>query len=242
MEVWKEKFNEELIWTANLRDTLYEKAEFALKNNVLEIGCGKGELLKELGVKYNLKLYGIDNSDSIIEFAKDNLRSNLIEAKLVNMDILNNKFESKFFDCIVCHYIFLWINDLDKALIEINRILKPNGSFLILGEPDYKGLVEFPNTNLRDGLCHTIKRLGADPEIGRKLIQHFYNRFNIIEQYCFSTPLTPILNKQRLYNDLEFYMRILNPKKVNFDLMRMSIESNKYFLFIPVFTFYLKKV
>ncbi len=242
MEAWNDKFNEELIWTVDLRDNLYEKADIALKKNILEIGCGKGELLKELGIKFDLRLYGIDVNDSLIEYAKDNLLLNRIDAKLINMDILNNNFESKFFDCIFCHYSFLWIKDLDKALNQINRILKGDGSFLILGEPDYEGLVEFPNTNLRNELCNCIKKMGGDPEIGRKLIQYFYNRFKIVEQYCSSTPLTPIINKQRLYNDLEFYLKILNPKKFKFDLMKKSIDSNKYFLFIPVFTYYLKKI
>ena len=242
MDIWEDKFNEELIWTANFRDILYEKAEISLKNNILEIGCGKGELLKELGIKFNLKLFGIDERDSMIQYAKDNLRANLIEAKLLNMDIVINNFESKFFDCVISHYSFLWIKDIDKALNEIYRILKGDGSFLILGEPDYGGLVEYPNTNLRDEICNTVRKLKGDPEIGRKLIQHTHNRFKISEYYCVSTPLTPIINKQRLYKDLDFYLKVLNPKKVKFDLMKKSIDNDQYFLFFPVFSYHLKKI
>lgn len=242
MEAWEDMFNQELTWTIDLRDMLYNKAEVPLKHNILEIGCGKGELLKELGVKFNAKLYGIDVDDSMIEFARDNLKINSIEAKLSNTDILINNFESKFFDCILTHYSFLWIKDFEKALDEIKRILKGDGCFLILGEPDFEGLIEFPSTNLRTELCSSIKRFGGDPEIGRKLIQYFYNRFKIIDNYCSSTPLTPIINKQRLYNKMELFLKILNPKKFNFDLMKKSIDNNKYFLFIPVFAYYLKKL
>lgn len=239
---WEDKFNEELVWTANLRDRLYERAEIGLKSNLLEIGCGRGELLKEIGIKFDLKLYGLDTNDSLIEIARDNLYKNLIEAKLMNMDILNNNLESKFFDIIITHYSFLWIKDIGKAIQEIHRILKPDGVFIILGEPDFEGLIEYPNTNLKKEIYSALKKMGADPEVGKKLILHFYNKFRIIEQDCSSVPITPIISKQRLYKELEFYLKVLNPKKFKFDLMKKSIEERKYFIFIPVFTYLLKKV
>ncbi|GAH85191.1 unnamed protein product [marine sediment metagenome] len=52
---WEDKFNEQLTWTSELRDSLYEKADFSHKKNLLELGCRTGELLKEIGIKYNLK-------------------------------------------------------------------------------------------------------------------------------------------------------------------------------------------
>jgi ubiquinone/menaquinone biosynthesis C-methylase UbiE len=239
---WEDKFNEELVWTTSLRDHLYEKAEVGLKNNLLEIGCGKGELLKELGIKFNLKLFGLDKNDALIEFARDNLQKNLIEAKLMNMDILNNNLESKFFDIIITHYSFLWIKDLDRAIQEIHRILTADGVFLILGEPDFDGLIEYPDTNLKNQIYSALKKVGADPEVGKKLIQYFYNKFRIVEQYCSSVPITPIISKQRLYKELEFYLKVLNLKKFKFELMKKSIDNRTYFLFIPVFTYILKKV
>ncbi len=36
---WEKKFNEQLTWTAELRDRLYEKADFSHKKNLLELGC-----------------------------------------------------------------------------------------------------------------------------------------------------------------------------------------------------------
>ncbi len=239
---WKEKFNEQLTWTAELRDCLYEKAEFSLKKNLLELGCYNGELLKEIGIKYNLKLFGIDKNKNKIEYASANLEKNLIDAKLITMDILNNNFEDNFFDVVITYCYFLWEMDINHILAEIHRILKHNGVFLILGEPDFGGIIEYSDTGLKKELYNSLKDSGADPEIGRKIPQYFSNEFRLVEHFCSSFPWIPSVNRASLVNDLDLYIKNLNTKKFNSVLIIQSIESNKYFLFIPIFGYYLKKI
>jgi ubiquinone/menaquinone biosynthesis C-methylase UbiE len=239
---WEEKFNQQLKWTAHLRDRLYERANLTEKRNLLEVGCGSGELLKEIGVKFNLKLFGIDKNKSRVNYAMENLRNNMIEAKLSTMDILNNNFEDKMFDVVVTHFLFLWIKDLENCFTQLHRIIKPNGVLLIFEEPDFGGLIEFPDTNLKKELFHDLKKEGADPEVGRKLNQYFLDKFRVAEHFCTSFPWIPNLNKYELMNDLDFFKERFNVKKFNSDLMEKSIETNKYFLFIPTFSYYLTKI
>ncbi|MFX0059845.1 MAG: class I SAM-dependent methyltransferase [Candidatus Hodarchaeota archaeon] len=239
---WEEKFNQQLKWTAHLRDRLYERANLTEKRNLLEVGCGSGELLKEIGVKFNLKLFGIDINEDRIKYATENLRINLIEAKLYVMNILNNNFEKEMFDVVVTHFLFLWIKDLEKIFTQLHRIIKKNGVLLIFDEPDFGGLIEYPETNLKKEILHDLKKEGADPEIGRKLNQFFPDKFRVGEHFCTSFPWIPNLYKHELVNDLDFFKRRFNVKKFNSDLMRKSIETNKYFLFIPSFSYYLTKI
>ncbi len=239
---WEKKFNEQLTWTAELRDCLYEKAEFSHKKNLLELGCRTGELLKEIGIKYNLKLFGIDTDKNKIEYASANLEKNLIDAKLITMNILNNNFEDNFFDVVITYCYFLWEMDLNNILAEIHRILKHNGVFLILGEPDFGGIIEYPDTGLKKELYNSLKNSGADPEIGRKIPQYFSNKFRLVEHFCSSFPWIPSVNKASLLKDLDLYIKNLNTKKFNSVLIIQSIESDKYFLFIPIFGYYLKNL
>lgn len=242
IDSWEDKFNRELKWTAHLRDRLYERANLTEKKNLLEVGCGSGELLKEIGVKFNLKLVGIDINKDRINYANRNLKRNMIEAKLHLMDILNNDFEDEMFDVVVTHFLFLWIKDLEKCFEELHRIIKNNGVLLIFEEPDFGGLIEYPDTNLKKEIFHDLKKKGADPEVGRKLYQFFLKKFNVGEHLCTSFPWIPNMHKNELLTDLDFFKRKLNPKKFNSNLMQKSIETNNYYLFIPIFSYYLTKI
>ena len=239
---WEEYFNHELTWTAHIRDRLYDKANLSQKKALLEIGCGSGELLKEIGIQFNLKLYGIDINQNKIKYAKENLRKNRIDAKLSVMNILDNQFQSQMFDVVITHFLFLWVKDLRECFNQIHRILKPDGVLLIFGEPDYGGLVEYPDTNLKKELFSQMKNFGADPEVGRKLNQFFLGKFNIEEHFCTSFPWISKMNKSQLLNDMNFFKEKLNTKKFDSDLMKKSIEEEKYFLFIPVFSYFLKRI
>ena len=43
MMKWDLRFSEQLKWTAELRDNLYNKAMFSQKESLLHIGCSTGE-------------------------------------------------------------------------------------------------------------------------------------------------------------------------------------------------------
>jgi len=233
---WDVKVNEELKWTANVRDRLYTKANFAQKNNLLAISCGTGELLKEIGIKFNLKLYGIDDDRVKIDYASMNLAKNQIDAYLKQAKILNSNFQNNFFDIIITNFYFVWKKNLNEIFTEIHRILKHEGIFLILSEPDYGGLIEFPNTNLRKEIINNIQKMGGDPKVGRKLNQLFLGGFMVYENFCSSFPWIPNFAKEELYKYLEFFTKILNPKKFNSKLMKESIDKDIYFLFLPYFS------
>ena len=238
---WDEKLDQELKWNADVRDRFYNKALLTHKENLLEVGCGYGELLKEIGVKYRLKLYGIEKDQDKINFARQNLTHNQIKCNLKQTDILNSEFDDKMFDVILTNFFFGWIDDVEPIITEIHRLLKKDGILLIFNEPDYGGLIEFPNTNLKREIIKDIRKNGGEPKIARKLNQFFLYKFSISEYLCTSFPWIPEIAKEELYQYLNFFSEILNPKKFNSQLMKVSIEKDKYFLFLPYFSYYLKK-
>ena len=93
---WQLRFRRQLIWTKNLRDYLYNKIDLKSKSNLLEIGCGPGELLKEIGDQFKLDLYGIDLDGDRISIAEKTLQEHNIKAKLIHADFLKNLAVCKF--------------------------------------------------------------------------------------------------------------------------------------------------
>lgn len=239
---WKDRFSEQLKWTKDLREHIYNKIELKPQQKLLEIGCGTGALLKEIGQLFQVEITGIDINNERIEIARKRLKSENISALLHIMDILSNSFEDETFDFITSNYLFLWIKDLDKCFDEIYRILKPNGILLIFAEPDYGGLIEHPKTGLKKALISNLKKAGADPEVGRKLNHYFYNKFKISEQFCASIPWISNNNQSNLFKELEFFQNILKNEDWDSNRLGQAIKIRKYFLFVPIFSFLLTKI
>lgn len=96
------------------------------KNNIkiLDIGCGTGKNLEELSRIG--KAFGIDNSIDAIEFCKE--KRGLTNVTLASAQ--QTGFSDDFFD-VVCMLDVLEHTDDKITLIEIHRILKPDGLLLI---------------------------------------------------------------------------------------------------------------
>jgi len=98
---------------------------------VLDVGCGTGNVLMKLSSNEELKLYGVDISESMIKTAKKNL-GNKAELKVGDSEYM--PWEDNSFDVIVCNASFHHYPNPEKALSEMKRMLKSDGT-LIIGDP-----------------------------------------------------------------------------------------------------------
>lgn len=96
---------------------------------ILDLGCGNGRLL-QIFKGMNIEYFGVDNSEKLIEIAKEKYPENKFQVA----DALNLPFPENFFDKIysiaVLHHIPSEEFKL-QFLKEAKRVLKPGG-FLIL--------------------------------------------------------------------------------------------------------------
>lgn len=92
---------------------------------VLDAGCGYGLLSFTLAKKGH-DVYSIDNSEKRINFL---IKNGLKNAKI--MDVRNLEFLDEFFDIIIMSEVLEHIEDGDKALSELTRVLKKDGIFLL---------------------------------------------------------------------------------------------------------------
>lgn len=100
-------------------------------SNVLDVACGVGTTSFYIREKYDCPVTGIDISETLIEKARSSLATaghqNKIEFKVA--DALKLPYPDQCFDVVISQAFFILIDEQEKALSEINRVLKPNGFF-----------------------------------------------------------------------------------------------------------------
>ncbi len=97
--------------------------------NMLDIGCGNGALLKEFAPKI-AKGIGVDASVNLLTHA-NNLNKGNEHIQFKKIDSPNLPFADNSFDVITSLLSFRYL-DWDLMIEEINRVLKPNGTLIII--------------------------------------------------------------------------------------------------------------
>jgi len=101
------------------------------KKNVLDIGCGGG-LISEFLAKKKAQVTGIDENICSIKQAKKHAKINSVRIKYLNQSLDSFfKKNKKKFDLILCLEVLEHVNDVEKILDKITKLLNP-GATLIL--------------------------------------------------------------------------------------------------------------
>ena len=98
---------------------------------VLDVGCGSGGLLVELSL-LGAKATGLDFSATMLDIARQRLKSKGLKARLVLGDIARFK-KASFFDMVVMFgNVFSLIPGCERSLVlrQVYDCLKPDGLFL----------------------------------------------------------------------------------------------------------------
>ena len=96
---------------------------------LLDLGCGTGELLKillELGG--NTACTGLDLSENMLAVARKKLGE---RAQLVRGDAERLPFGDGSFDAVVCNDSFHHYPDPAAVVAEVERVLRPGGTFVL---------------------------------------------------------------------------------------------------------------
>lgn len=113
---------------------------------ILEIGFANGKFFKELhNCASQLKIYGIDLSEEMVKSAarenKELIRDRKLKLIQGSSDAL--PFEDQFFDKVFCNMVIYFWEYPAAHLSEIERILKPGGSFYTGFRPK-ESMLQFP--------------------------------------------------------------------------------------------------
>ncbi|MBO4838030.1 MAG: class I SAM-dependent methyltransferase [Lachnospiraceae bacterium] len=98
--------------------------------SVLELGCGSGEMWlgKDSVIRRCSRLILSDLSEGMLDAAKEKLRNHSsIEYRVI--DIEDIPFPDREFDVVIANMMLYHVPDLLRALREVRRVLKDNGTF-----------------------------------------------------------------------------------------------------------------
>ena len=88
---------------------------------VLEVGCGRGELAERMSRELDARIVAIDQSERMVELTA----ARGVEA--IVGDVQDMPFRDGIFDCAVAAWMLYHVLDVDQALRELRRVLRPEG-------------------------------------------------------------------------------------------------------------------
>ena len=113
-----------LIEGQNAEDLLLDAVVAAAPKNVLEVGCGAGEMAQLITRELDCQFVAIDISERMAALT----RARGIEVVLGDVQAL--PFDDAVFDCVVAGWVFYHVADRNRALAECARVLRPGGSLI----------------------------------------------------------------------------------------------------------------
>jgi ubiquinone/menaquinone biosynthesis C-methylase UbiE len=99
----------------------------AVGGSVLEIAPGPGYLAIELAKQRNLRIIGLDISETFVAIARANAQRAGADIDFQHGDVSAMPFENEKFDFLMCTSSFKNFSEPLKALNEMYRVLKPGG-------------------------------------------------------------------------------------------------------------------
>ena len=129
----------DLFWDVAFADIL-NRIKPQSTDTILDAGCGYCYHTARLA-RSGAKITAVDFSASALESAKDTISRLGLEGQvtLQRADLTNLTFPDATFDFVVCNGVLMHIPELEKALAELARVLRPGGT-MVLNENNMSSL------------------------------------------------------------------------------------------------------
>lgn len=98
---------------------------------ILEVGVGPGKLLLRLAKK-GFSVTGLELHGGMAYEARKKVKQAGFDIDILQQSIYKMPFKDELFDCIVMTFVLAEIVHLDKAIAEMNRVLKKGGKVIVI--------------------------------------------------------------------------------------------------------------
>jgi len=201
-----------------------------IKGKVLDVGCGTGYGTAYLSDYFHGEVIGIDINNSAIDFAKKYFESSRVNFK--TMDAQNLKFVPKSFNAIIALEVIEHVDDPEKMLKDIKKILTKKG-LLIISTPNKK--ISSPGLKKLKNPYHKKEFTQEEFE---KILERYFSEVTIFGQYYNNSyferkKMLDLLNKLVVEKNSVYlnFLRKFIPKairKIIPYLMRISVGERIY--------------
>jgi ubiquinone/menaquinone biosynthesis C-methylase UbiE len=118
---------------ANLEDGIDAVLKLEPQESLLDIGTGPGSFPTRLRSSGHLgRLVGLDFSSGMLEVAK--AKTNAVE--WLQGNAMELPFADSSFDVVTARHMLYHVPDMNKAILEAKRVLKPGGRFMAVTNDD----------------------------------------------------------------------------------------------------------
>ena len=114
---------------------ILKAAGFSDNMTLADIGSGTGLLVLEAQKYANSKIYSVEMSDTMIEIQKERIEEEKIKnIEIIEQNVDNSRInlDNQSCDVVTMITVFHEIDNKDSFVKEIDRILKPDGKFLVI--------------------------------------------------------------------------------------------------------------
>jgi len=150
-------------------DVLWELMEIGDNDDVLDLGCGVGNLTRKIRGLTRGRVVGIDPSEGMIKEAKENNKG--LDITFVQKSAEGLDYEN-YFDVIFCNSALQWFRDPQKAVEKCHIALRKGGR-IGMQAPARRG-VYCPN------FIEAIKKVEEDPRT-KDIFTHFKDPWFLLE-------------------------------------------------------------
>jgi len=186
------------------------------KVRVLDIGCGRGLLLKHFN-SLGCECYGVERKGVFKTEKRDNVN-------YYTNSLHEIKFPQNSFDIVILWHVLEHIQDPNKLIIEVKRILKTNG-FLWVAVPNFESFQSKIFDNYWFHLDLPRHRVHFSIDSLKTLLKS--SSLEIKEYSTFSF-------EQNIYGFLQSLMNKISLKEQNHKFYQQIKKNNKYFS-LPAF-------
>jgi len=174
---------------------------------VLDYGCGIGSVTQKIATLKPSKLFGIDISEISISKAIENAKNLNLQINYSVDNCEETRFKAETFDLVfgsgILHHL-----DLEKSLVEINRILKKGGEMVFLEPLGANPLINFyrkltPKSRSEDEHPFLKKDFNFINSLFKQVTVKYYGFFTLIFFLFYKNPQKSSVFK--IISKLDYY-------------------------------------
>jgi len=204
--------------------------EISKESHVLDVACGTGTTSLYLSDKYDCQVTGFDISGGLIDIANRSLEEDNRNGK-IKFEVasaLEIPYPDNTFDVVISQAFFILIDEKEKALKEITRVLKPGGYFGSLELAWFKQPTREAYEELLEKTCNNfIPRV-----VGFDEWEEFFRSGDLTHIATKKHPMTSsmldMFETEGLYNSIKVMFKMMGNSSIRTRMMNVQNTFGKY--------------